>query len=82
MNRNNGALSYANEAVLPFYILHQTVIISIGFYVVQWTVGVGLKYLVISTTSFLAIMLVYEFLVRRINILRFLFGMRLRKKTA
>ena len=81
LNRNNRFLSYSNEAVLPFYILHQTVIISIGFYVVQWSVGVGLKYLVISTTSFLAIMLIYEFLVRRINVLRFLFGMRfIRKK--
>ena len=81
LNCNNRFLSYANEAVLPFYILHQTIIISIGFYVVQWSAGVGLKYLTISTTSFFAIMFVYELLVRRINVLRFLFGMRLKKKT-
>jgi glucan biosynthesis protein C len=80
LNRNNRFLSYANEAVLPFYILHQTVIISIGFYVVQWNTGVELKYLTISTTSFIAIMLIYEFLVRRINALRFLFGMRIKRK--
>jgi glucan biosynthesis protein C len=80
LERNNRFLSYANEAVLPFYILHQTVIINIGFYVVQWSAGVGLKYLTISTTSFVAIMLIYELLVRRINVLRFLFGMRLRRK--
>jgi glucan biosynthesis protein C len=77
---DNKVLSYANEAVLPFYILHQTVIISIGFYVVQWDTGVGLKYLTINITSFAAIMLIYELLVRRINVLRFLFGMRLRRK--
>ena len=81
LNCNNRFLAYANEAVLPFYILHQTIIITIGFYVVQWNTGVGLKYLTISTTSFIAIMLIYEFLVRRINALRFLFGMRLRRKT-
>lgn len=80
LNRDNRFLSYANEAVLPFYILHQTIIISIGFYVVQWHTGIGLKYLTISTTSFVAIMLIYE-LVRRISVLRFLFGMRPRKKT-
>jgi glucan biosynthesis protein C len=80
LNLSNRFLSYANEAVLPFYILHQTVIISIGFYVVQWDTGVGLKYLTISTTSFAAIMLIYELLVRRINVLRFLFGMRLKRK--
>ena len=80
LERNNRFLAYANEAVLPFYVLHQTIIISIGFYVVQWSAGIGLKYLVISATSFVAIMLIYELLVRRINILRFLFGMRLRRK--
>lgn len=77
LNSNNRFLAYANEAVLPFYILHQTVIIVIGFYVVQWNTGVGLKYLTISTTSFIAIMLIYELLVRRVNALRFLFGMKL-----
>lgn len=76
LTRNHRFLQYANEAVLPFYVLHQTLIIVIGFYVVQWNAGVGIKYLVISTTSFLAIMLVYELLVRRISVLRFLFGMR------
>jgi glucans biosynthesis protein C len=80
LNLTNKFLTYSNEAVLPFYILHQTVIISIGFYVVQWSAGIGVKYLTISTTSFIAIMLIYELLVRRINILRFLFGMRLKRK--
>jgi glucans biosynthesis protein C len=81
LNFSNRFLGYANEAVLPFYILHQTVIISIGFYVVQWSAGVGLKYVVISATSFAAIMLIYELLVRRVNVLRFVFGMRLKRKT-
>ncbi|MFC2068781.1 acyltransferase family protein [Chloroflexota bacterium] len=81
INFNNRFLGYAGEAVLPFYVLHQTVIISIGFYVVQWDMGVMSKYLIIAATSFIGIMAIYELLVRRINILRFLFGMRLKKKT-
>ena len=80
LNRNNRFLAYANEAVLPFYILHQTLIITIGYYVVQWSAGVGLKYLTISVTSFIGIMLIYELLVRRLDVLRFLFGMRLRRR--
>jgi len=76
LNSTNRFLAYANEAVLPFYILHQTVIISIGFCVVQWNMHAGLKYLMISTTSFIGIMLIYELLVRRVNVFRFLFGMR------
>ncbi len=75
LNQSNRFLTYANEAVLPFYILHQTVIVSIGYYVIPWSTGVGIKYLVISTTSFVAIMVIYE-LIRRVNVLRFVFGMR------
>ena len=79
LNFNNRFLGYANEAVLPFYILHQTIITIIGFYVIQWNLGIAPKYFIIITTSFIAITAIYELLVRRINILRFLFGMRLKK---
>jgi len=70
-------LSYSNEAVLPFYILHQTVLLNVGYFVVQWQVPDLLKWLVIVPTSFAIIMGIYEYLVRRNNILRFLFGMKL-----
>ncbi len=80
LNSNNRFLGYAGEAVLPFYVLHQTVIISIGFYIVQWDMGVTPKYFIIAATSFIGIMAIYELLVRRINVLRFLFGMRWKKK--
>ena len=80
LNFNNRFLGYANEAVLPFYILHQTVILIIGFYVVQWDMCIAAKYAIIATTSFVAIMAIYDLLVKRINVLRFLFGMRLKKK--
>jgi glucans biosynthesis protein C len=80
LNSNNKFRSYANEAVLPFYILHQTIIVSIGFYVVQWNTSIGLKYLTVCTVSFIAIMIIYELLVRRINVIRLLFGMRPLKK--
>jgi len=35
LNRQSAALSYANEAVYPFYILHQTLTITLGFYVMH-----------------------------------------------
>ena len=80
LNFNNRFLGYANEAVLPFYILHQTIILIIGFFVVQWNIGIAPKYFIIVALSFIGIMAIYDLLVRRINILRFLFGMRLRGK--
>ena len=69
-------LTYANEAVLPFYILHQTVLLSVGFFVVQWAIPDLLKWLIIVPISFVIIMTLYEFLVRRFNVMRVLFGMK------
>ena len=80
LNFNNRYLGYANEAVLPFYILHQTIILIVGFFVVQLSMGIAPKYFIVVAISFVAIMAIYELLVRRINVLRFLFGMRLKKK--
>ena len=77
LNFNNKFLAHANEAVLPFYILHHTVIYIIGFYIIQWGSNVGSKFLIISIASFTIIMAIYEILIRRTNLLRFLFGMKL-----
>lgn len=71
-------LTYANEAVLPFYILHQTVIVIIGFFIAGWDIGLMTKYVVLPTASFVAIVLLYDRVVKRVFILRFLFGMKLR----
>jgi hypothetical protein len=82
LNFTNPFLKYANEATLPFYILHQTVIVTLGFFVVQWAIPDLLKYAIILIVSFLAIMGLYEFGVRRFNPMRFLFGMKLLPKSA
>jgi peptidoglycan/LPS O-acetylase OafA/YrhL len=80
LNFNRPALQYANEAVLPFYILHQTVLLCVGYFVVQWAIPDLLKWVIILVASFFIIMVLYEFLVRRFNLMRFLFGMKQRPK--
>jgi len=72
----NNFLKYANEAVLPFYILHQTVIVTIGFSIRHWQIGPFPKFLLLLLTSFAVIMLLYEGVIRRLNPLRLLFGLR------
>lgn len=69
-------LYYATEAVLPFYILHQTVLLVVGYYVVRWDIPDALKFVLISLSSFAIILLIYEFLIRRNNVMRFLFGLK------
>lgn len=76
LNYSTPFLKYANEAVLPFYILHQTVLLSVGYFVVQWAIPDLLKWVLILVPSFAIIMVLYEFLVRRFNVVRFLFGMK------
>ena len=75
---HNRFLAHANEAVLPFYILHHSIIYVVGFYVIQWNGSVAIKFVAISIVSFAIIVAIYEILIRPINVLRFLFGMKLR----
>jgi len=77
---SNKVVNYGNEAVLPFYVLHQTIILVVGWFVIPWDIGILPKYLIIIVVSFVLIMALYELLVRRINVLRFLFGMRPKTK--
>lgn len=73
-------IAYASEAFLAFYILHQTVVFVIGYYVVQWQTAALLKYAVISLASLAVTLALYEVAVRRLRVARWLFGMRPIKK--
>jgi len=76
---NNSILKYGNAAVLPFYILHQTVIVAIGFYIAHWDASLIVKFSILSTSSFVIILATYDLLIKRIKGLRFLFGMKSKK---
>jgi len=81
LNFNNRALTYGNEAVLPFYLFHQTIILVVGYFVIRWNMGILPKFLIVTALSFAAIMVLYEFGVMRFNVMRFLFGMRPLKRS-
>lgn len=69
-------IGYATEAVLPFYILHEPVVVVLAYVIVRWQVPLIVKYLAISLPALLLTLLLYELLIRRIAVLRFLFGMK------
>jgi glucan biosynthesis protein C len=73
---SNKWLAYGQEAVLPFFLLHQPVIVAIAFYVVQWQAGIPVKLLTVVLGSFVASLALYELVIRRIGPLRILFGMK------
>jgi glucan biosynthesis protein C len=69
-------LGYANEGVLPFFILHQTVLLSLGYFIMSLEINDLMKWFLVFSTSFIIIVLLYAFVVRKFELLRFLFGMK------
>jgi glucan biosynthesis protein C len=68
--------AYANDAVLPFYVLHETVIVAVAYSVLTWQIGAGAQYLLIVLGSLAATLLLYDLGVRRTPVTRFLFGLK------
>jgi len=78
LNKNSKHLKQLNDLVLPFYIIHQTIIVMVDYYIIQLNISVILKYLIVLAIAF-GLTLGLVLIIRKINILRLLFGMRLKK---
>ncbi|WP_298516136.1 acyltransferase [uncultured Kordia sp.] len=66
-----------NEAIYPFYILHQTVIVVFAYYIVQLDIAIPWKLLLLLITTFPVIVLIYIYLIYPFRAMRFVFGMKL-----
>ncbi len=75
LDRPSGSLSYLAEASYPVYILHQTAIVVLAWFVVRTPIGGAVQWVVILVGSVATSFALYE-VVRRVGPLRFLFGMR------
>ena len=69
-------LRYTNEGVLPFFILHQTVLLGVGYFIMTWEIHDTLKWALVFIASFTVITALYIFFIRKYELLRFLFGMK------
>ena len=76
LNFTNEKLRYCNELIYPFFILHQTVIIAFGYYVIDWGMSGIMEFCVIVIGTFVICGLLYELLIKRVRVLRFLFGLK------
>lgn len=72
---------YLTDAIFPFYIIHQTVIIAAGAYLdpLQWPLWIEAPVLIATTAA--ACFLGYE-IVRRMAVLRPLFGLKSQPRSA
>jgi peptidoglycan/LPS O-acetylase OafA/YrhL len=65
-----------NEGVLPFFILHQTVLLFFGYHIMGWKTNDVFKWVLVFIISFLIIVVLYWYLIRKLDFFRFLFGMK------
>jgi hypothetical protein len=75
LNRHNLFLQRANEAAMPFYLLHMTFCVLAGYFVIKLNMPVAFKYSLIVLTASVATYLTYQ-AIRRWNLTRWLFGMK------
>ncbi|NWH07975.1 MAG: acyltransferase family protein [Alphaproteobacteria bacterium] len=69
------ARAYLTDAVFPYYIMHQTVIVVFGHTLTKWGLPVSLEAPLLLGVTIGACLITYE-IVRRVAILRPLFGLR------
>lgn len=76
---SNNLLQYLNEAAYPLYVIHMPVLILVGLFIINWDIP-RLAMLVIIVLAGLALTLgIYEFVIKRIGVLRLLFGLKPRR---
>ncbi len=76
LNFSTKLLFYGNETIMPFYLLHQPVIIVVAYFVVQWDLSLMVKLLVIGIASLLTVLGLIELLIKPFKFMRRLFGMK------
>jgi peptidoglycan/LPS O-acetylase OafA/YrhL len=80
LNFDSRLRKLANEAIYPFYLLHQPVIVISGYFMVGWDIQVIWKVVFITLTSFTLTTACYWFIIRPVNLFRIIFGMKMVRK--
>ncbi len=75
LNFPNRMLRYAEESILPVYVIHHPVVLLIASFVVTWNLGVWPKFAVILVMVAVLTLGIYEFGVRRWRATRLMFGL-------
>src|SRR5262245_2828521 len=79
LNFNNRILPYATEAAFPVYLIHLPILSLTALFVVRLNVDVMTQYVIIALIT-LAISLLIMELIKRLGILRYLFGLKSKPK--
>jgi glucan biosynthesis protein C len=77
LNKKHPVLTYMNEAVLPWYILHQTLIIIFAMWLAKFKLGPVFEPVLLITFTFIGCAIGYE-VIKRFVVTRFIFGLKIR----
>lgn len=80
LNRPLRWLPYASEAVYPWYILHQSLIIVIAYNLIPMHLGPVVEPLLVLAGTVVGCLALHEFVIRRIGFLRPLFGLKRKQR--
>ena len=76
LNKPSALLSHLSQAAYPVYIIHIFVLFAGAWIILPLNIHPLLKFIGITLFTFLVCFLIYEFILRRIHILRPLFGLK------
>ena len=78
-NKDHKLRKVLNEAIYPFYLLHQPALIFVGYVVLQLDISYGMQAVLITALSLVFIISSY-FIIKKFNFLRVVFGMKRKQK--
>jgi glucan biosynthesis protein C len=76
LDRDSRALRYGQATLLPFFLVHQPAILAVAYFVVQWEAAIVIKLLAVVLGAFVVSIGLTELVIKRVGILRVLFGMK------
>jgi hypothetical protein len=76
LDRDTRVLRYGQATLLPFFVVHQPAILAVAYFVVQWEASIAPKLLVLIFGAFALSIGLTEFVIKRVGMLRVLFGMK------
>jgi hypothetical protein len=77
LNRKSSLLGYFNDAVYPFYIVHQTIIIVLAYHLAPFSLGPIIEPISVILLTILLCFICFE-VIRRVDILKPLFGVKIK----
>lgn len=81
LNKPSRLLSYLSKAAYPVYIIHMFVLYLAAKLILPFQFPAIIAFIIITLITFIGCYLIYEFIIRRITILRPLFGLKWKVNT-